>query len=367
MNLSVCSHFLLFHEEMCQEYITRRLQDALLLAFQSKRSELQEQDFILLPSQAARSICDVIEKQHGGVNLSFVCSCSLPSSSGIIWRWPDNNCHDVLTADEGRRIIRRLAYRAGIAQMTGQAFEIAQTELLHTLGVLIVEAYEASVESSKNVRLLAPDDDLPYGHFPDSMDMFYVSPPPISINVNGQGKETDYYNVDEHSFTIVPGQICNAAARRNLGVTKIYGPTHGSWFPGFDHEKSLYFKDVPADSDASPANKRDTDDKSADNSNSLEALPSSVTSANEAVPLHNSFEAPDHVPSVIVIPAAPRPVQARNALDALRAHPRFQDLRTRFQNNFASAHHLLREIIGQHPELRNEIDSNQAAFYSLMS
>ena len=389
MNLSTRSHFLLFHEEMCQDYMLRRLEEAAFLATHCQRNEVQKQDFILLPSQSARSICDIFENIHGSENLSFVCSCSLPSSSGIIWRWPDNNCRDVLTSDEGRRIIRRLAYRAGIVQMTGQAFEIAQTELLHTLGVLLVEAFETCVASSKNMRHLAPDEDLPYGLFPESMDMFYVSPPPEFINEEGEVLDSDDNSEDfaVQVFTIVPGQIHKAVARRNIGINKVYG----SWFAtneaDFDFEMSLYFEEKDgsdSECDSSSTINSCEGDESVDNR--LEVLTDvaevavpvraniaaveNVASANVAADVNQDIEAPAPLaaaaaPSAAV--ATPRPVQARNALDALRSHTRFQDLRTRFQNNFASAHHLLREIIEQHPELRDEIDSNQAAFYNLMS
>ncbi len=356
----------------------KRLENALLLAIHSHRTEVQRQDFILLPSREIQSRCNVGENYHQREGFSFACSCSLPSSSGIVWRWPENDCRDVLPPDAGRRIIRRLAYKAGIVQLTSNAFDLAEAELLHTLGVLLVEAYESSVEMSKNARFLDPNDEalqlldgsrsLPYGQFPNAIDAFYVPPPPISV-IEYDTESDSYHSIDVH--TIVPGQICAAAERRNIPAHKIYGGWIAWSEEEMDYELSLYFKDN-SDGDEQP---NSDDGETADTSiGDQEVTCSDVANNSVVAPVAhaNVAVAPLAVPpAAAAAPAAavnaPQQVPARNALEALRAHPRFEELQRRFQNNFSSAQTLLNEIIQQHPELRDVIDTNQAAFYALMS
>lgn len=126
----------------------QRLRIAQLLASHSLRdNEVHEEDFIMLPSQLKSVSCNVSENCHGGETFSCSCTCSLPSSSGIIWRWPKNN--DVLGIfpdGTGRTIIRRLAYKVGIVHMTADAFDLAEVELIHTIAILLIEAYEESVK-----------------------------------------------------------------------------------------------------------------------------------------------------------------------------------------------------------------------------
>mmetsp|Transcript_12151 Transcript_12151/g.17480 ORF Transcript_12151/g.17480 Transcript_12151/m.17480 type:complete len:102 (-) Transcript_12151:149-454(-) len=100
-------------------------------------------------------------------------------------------------------------------------------------------------------------------------------------------------------------------------------------------------------------------------------MPADNVAAND----NDTHSANPHEAAPAVAPAAangnaanvPQPAPGGNELDALRNHPRFQELRRSFQNGFASGQTLLREIIQQHPGLRDAIDSNQALFYDLMS
>lgn len=197
--------------------MVKRLQDASLLAIHSSRTEVQEHDWIKLPSQDVLSRCNVSEKYHAkdGYTFSFECSCFLPSFSGIVWRWPENDCCDVLPVGAGRTIIRHLAYKAGIPYISSGALKLAETELLHTLAVLLVEGYESSVEMAKHTQYLEPDEPLSYGLCHDSIDMFYVPPPPLRTLTEDDVEETVY--------TIVPGQISVAAERRNIQPNKVYG------------------------------------------------------------------------------------------------------------------------------------------------
>jgi len=366
-------------KELLQGYMVKRLEDALLMAVHCGRTEVQEQDFVLLPSQENQSKCNVAEKYHGVGSCSFVCSCSLPSRSGVIWRWPENDCRDVLPPDAGRRIIRRLAYKASIVRLTGAAFEIAEVELLHTLGVLLVEAYESSVEMAKSARFLGPKQVLPYRKYPDSIDMFYVPPPPLTEPLNDEEIDIDI-DIDKEKkdpvYTIVPGQISAAAQRRNIEPHDVYGGWITSKESSEDEEMietSYYYKDhhfeicdscFPEDCKCDSS---DDDSNDADG-NSVEELNDSFDSGgNDEMLAGDVVHHHDAAAMAAPVVAANAPQPARNELDALRAHPRFEELRRSFQSGFPSAQTLLRDIIQQHPGLRDVIDSNQAAFYEMMS
>ena len=115
----------------------------------------------------------------------------------------------------GRTIIRHLAYKAGIPYISSGALKLAETELVHTLAVLLVEGYESSVEMAKHTQYLEPDEPLSYGLRHDSIDMFYVPPPPLRTLTEDDVEQTVY--------TIVPGQISVAAEKRNIQPNKVYG------------------------------------------------------------------------------------------------------------------------------------------------
>jgi NACalpha-BTF3-like transcription factor len=218
----------------------KRLENALLMAMHDHRTEVQKEDFLLLPSQEMQSKCHVGNKYHRIEGFSLACSCSLPSSNGIVWRWPENDCRDVLQPGAGRRIIRRLAYKAGIVEMTSDLLELAEAELLHTLGILLVEAYESSVEITKAVRFLDPKQALTYGSCAGPMDMFYTPPPPFNESPSHDDRKQPVY-------TIVPGQISAAAEKRGIGPSKVYSHYFSVSSPSADEEmlaeKEYYYED----------------------------------------------------------------------------------------------------------------------------
>jgi len=185
---------------------------------------------------------------HGTAESLLDCSLSLPSSSGIIWRWPGDNCHDVLPPEAGRRIIRRLAHASGILEMSNEAFILAETELLHALGVLLVCSYESSVDMKMKTSVLGAEDELTYDEPTVSVDMFKTPPPPFQ---NGQ----------HLVYTIVPGQIRTVAEERGITPYKVYGDV---WVAssGFtkeeedEIERSYYYEDEDDEEEES-----DTDDE----------------------------------------------------------------------------------------------------------
>jgi hypothetical protein len=160
-----------------------------------------------------------------------------------LWRWPENDCRDLLQPGDGRRIIRRLAYKAGIVQMTSGLFEVAEAELLHTLGILLVEAYESSVEMAEHAQFLEPDGELTYGiNLPGSVDMFQTPPPPFCESSEDHSNADDAEDIEHENerklYTIVPGQISAAAKKRGIRPHHVYG-----FFSEGEVEEAYYYKD----------------------------------------------------------------------------------------------------------------------------
>jgi histone H3/H4 len=252
--------------EILQEYMCRRLQDAVLFAIHDGRTEVQSIDMRRLTGrcilqgpclthlgQQVHPPCNVNMKEHGKIESVLDCSCSLSSISGTIWRWPDDDCHDVLPAEAGRRIIRRIAYCAGVNKMSSDAFVAAEAEFLHTMGILVVDALESSVQMAKSSAYRDASQEVCYNapRRCTTLDTFEIPPPPLRWKV--EDCDITEGDIIEEIYTIVPGQIRAAAERRNIFPYHVYGDT---WIPsnGFTVEEekaieeSYYYKLFDADS-----------------------------------------------------------------------------------------------------------------------
>ena len=232
--------------ELVQEYAIDRLQSALLVAIHGGRKVVTKDDILLLdktrspcaldPSSTSR--CSVGTNQHHAQKTSNSSSCCCPTSSGTRWTWPEDDClvDDIIPAEGRRKIVRRLAYRAGILQMTSEAFDVVAAEVLHLIGVLLVDAFEASKALDCGLSSSLVDRNtstcLTYGTPGDGIDMFSDPPPPVPIT-----KDDD----EDHGllYTIVPGQIKEAARKRFEGRS-VSGTVYGLSWPtstGFSVEE----------------------------------------------------------------------------------------------------------------------------------
>ena len=59
------------------------------------------------------------------------------------WTWPAHDCvsDEILSFDNRRKLVRALAYRAGIPKLDGTAFSTIATEVLHHLAVIVSHTY----------------------------------------------------------------------------------------------------------------------------------------------------------------------------------------------------------------------------------
>ena len=126
--------------------------------------------------------------------------------------------------------------------MSNEAFILAEAEMLHALGVLLVCAYESSVNMKGKVTpFLDEEDELTYEAPHSAVDMFSSPPPP-------------FQNEQQLVYTIVPGHIRTAAEQRGITPYKVYG---AEWVAssGFtkdeemEIERSYYYKDISSSDD----------------------------------------------------------------------------------------------------------------------
>jgi hypothetical protein len=131
--------------------------------------------------------------------------------------------------------------------MTSGLFEVAEAELLHTLGILLVEAFESSVDVAKHAQFLEPDEELAYGitNLPGSVDMFQTPPPPFcessEDHSNANAEDIEHEN-ERKLYTIVPGQISDAAKERGFKPHHVYGIFFDDE-EEMEAEKAYYYKD----------------------------------------------------------------------------------------------------------------------------
>jgi hypothetical protein len=87
--------------------------------------------------------CSIAHNKHSCKRI-YRLSINAAAISGVDWTWPDHNyvSEEILGAKERRKMVRMLAYRAGIAKMSGSVFSIVATEVLHHMAVIVSYAYD---------------------------------------------------------------------------------------------------------------------------------------------------------------------------------------------------------------------------------
>ena len=144
-------------------------------------------------------------------------------------------------SDEPQEILKKVSRDPDL-------FLLAEEDLLHTMGVLLVDTIESSIEMGESAYYLDDDDSLVYNGVKNGpLDMFETPPPPFCVSA---GEEEEIAAVaTECIYTVVPGLIRASAERRNILPRHVYGDT---WVPssGFTsgEEKMIeesYYYDSP--------------------------------------------------------------------------------------------------------------------------
>ena len=183
--------------EMLQQWMVTKLESAREHRFKDRNTPgsypvvITKSDFLGMDVMCLN--CGVPDGHHP-------CNCNMISDD---WKWPVDHCSgdDVMKSNDRRKIIRRLAYRASVVNMTAETFDVLSTELLHQMGCLLADAYSISKHSIGY---------FPWKSYRGEIDMFNCAPPctePKSL------------------VTIVPGQIRKAAERRGITTFHVYGDT----------------------------------------------------------------------------------------------------------------------------------------------
>ncbi len=102
--------------------------------------------------------CSVIDKLH-------VCGQLFLTSGGDDpyvphrWTWPEHDCQEnnFLGQEERCKLVRALAYPAGVVKMSGEAFSILSTEILHDMAVLLSSAFDLCNEECGDVIMEESD------------------------------------------------------------------------------------------------------------------------------------------------------------------------------------------------------------------
>ena len=144
----------------------------------------------------------------------------------IAWARPGDDWSNILSSNDARLLIRRLAYRAGVCKMSACAFKLATTDFLNTMSFLLVDAFETS-------RGLAPTsiEDMMSMEDPRYITSDQVSFGAAKLKSGEITLEPDYYQKMCPPFhsnedgkivcVIIPRQIQDAASR--CGLKRVYG------------------------------------------------------------------------------------------------------------------------------------------------
>lgn len=245
--------------ELAQAWAVERLQSALLVAFNFERVTVTKGDIMFLDQIKPCSIflrpqptlsCSVGMKHHHSTSLDS-CSCFCPSSGETKWHWPEDDClgDAVLSADVRYRMVRRIAYRAVIVKISASALDLIAAEIFHLLGVLTIDAFEASKAAGYEALIHKSFcSRLTYGTPGDGIDMFSVPPIPVFAKSDvGDNGDCSLGRI----YTITPGQIKAAADKRMKGKCvngiifgEIWVPSTGATVEEEKREEmSRYFPD----------------------------------------------------------------------------------------------------------------------------
>ena len=187
--------------EFLQDYMVRMLDESYFCSIHGGSLVLKAEDIILRSNLCPQS----------KLLKEFMSSEPLigEPKSGATWRWPEGGLCGALPPDAGRTIVRGLAFRAGVCEMNDDAFLLAEEVMLRLMGVVVVDALEATIETSLT-HFLKENEEYVYdsmvGDDDFAIDAYCIPPPPI----HADDEETLLY-------TVVPGLLRNAVRSRFTG------------------------------------------------------------------------------------------------------------------------------------------------------
>ena len=105
--------------------------------------------------------CSVANGRHDGCKRVFW-QADDPTTMTVAnyWTWPEHDCegNEYLGQVERSKLVRALAYQAGIVKLSGEVFSLVSTEILHDMAVLVTSAFDMCNEERGDFMDESDDD-----------------------------------------------------------------------------------------------------------------------------------------------------------------------------------------------------------------
>jgi hypothetical protein len=155
------------------------------------------------------------------------------------WVWPENDCMDgeIIGAETMQRLVRAIAFQAGIVKLSGPTFDCIAAEILHYLAVIVIDAFEVSKSlwcQEANVgSIRSPFDPPAYQDIVDDIICdFHLNESSSEESIHSENSHGSEYSADFDLFNcpppmkvdeegkyvcvIIPRQIEDAAVRLGM-------------------------------------------------------------------------------------------------------------------------------------------------------
>ncbi len=227
--------------EVIQGHMIARLQKVNLLVIGNLRPgdgypEVREKDLrqldalTLLDGESAFERCSIAHNRH-------VCRKMAALHGEIWWTWPDHNCtsKEILGAEERLKMVRALAYRAGIVKMSGSAFSIVATEVLHHMAVIVSYACDTfeSADNGLPADTVADEDDDSNADYSDQCDDIHLDK---GIQ-RGLNYYANFHPPGQTELVVIPRQIRDAAVMIGMKPLLGFGVFGAEWAASSDDGK----------------------------------------------------------------------------------------------------------------------------------
>jgi hypothetical protein len=224
--------------EVIQGHMISRLRKVNLLVIENLRPgdgypEVREKDLrqldalTLLDDESAFERCSIAHNRH-------VCRKMAALHVEIWWTWPNHNCasEEILGAEERRKMVRALAYRAGIVKMSGSAFSIVATEVLHHMAVIVSYACDTfeSADNGLPADTVADEDDDSNADYSDQCDEFHLDK---GIQ-RGLNYYANFHPPGQTELVVIPRQIRDAAVMIGMKPLLGFGVFGAEWAASVD-------------------------------------------------------------------------------------------------------------------------------------
>jgi hypothetical protein len=124
---------------------------------------------------------------------------------GSLWKWPEHDCRDdeFLGGEERRKLVRALAYRAGIVKMSGDAFSFISTVILHEMAVLMSYASDICDGEQSYAAAYYPPLLITPHQIKDAVKLMGMQPILFGFKCSGvewvEGDDAEYFTEDSES------------------------------------------------------------------------------------------------------------------------------------------------------------------------